>query len=272
MDGTTATSRRSPGAADAAPHAGGGRGLERLLERPQLVALACLSGVGALAWYDLLRHGAAMCAMPARPWLLADLGMAFVMWAVMMVAMMLPSAAPLTLTMLRLERRRHAAGQAAVPVALFVAGYLLVWTAWSFFAAVAQWTLQSTLLLSMHLSLERASLAGAVLVIAGAYQWTPLKARCLVHCQSPFGFLMTHWHEGPAGALRMGWHHGVFCVGCCWALMGILFVVGVMDLVWVAALTAYVLLEKTVLGAAAARTVGVALVAWGAWLVIAAFA
>lgn len=192
--------------------------------------------------------------------------MAIVMWSVMMVAMMLPSAAPMTMLFARIQRHRRAAGQAATPVILFVGGYVLVWTVWSVLAALLQWAFQSTLVMAHDLALESASLAGAFVIVAGLYQLTPLKTVCLRHCQSPLGFLATRWREGWTGALGMGTRHGAYCVGCCWALMGLLFVVGVMNLAWVAGLTGYVLLEKVVPWLAASRIVGVGLVAWGFWL------
>src|ERR1700741_1287544 len=114
-----------------------------------------------------------------------------------------------------------------------------------------------------QLLLHSTALAGACLMVAGVYHLTPWTSRCLVHCQSPLGFFMTKWREGAAGALHMGMHHGAYCVGCCWALMGLLFVVGVMNVLWVAGLTAYVVLEKVVPWIGASRAVGVGLVGWG---------
>ncbi len=210
-----------------------------------------------------------MCAAISAPWQWTDLGMAIAMWSVMMVAMMVPSAAPMAVLFARMQRHRRATGQAATPLALFVAGYVLVWTGWSVLAAVVQWALQSTLVLSHHLTLESSRAAGGLLVLAGIYQLTPFKGRCLVHCQSPMGFFMTRWREGSAGALDMGIHHGLYCVGCCSALMALLFVVGIMNLAWVAGLTAYVLLEKLVPWVAAWRAVGVGLIGWGVFVLVA---
>lgn len=255
MDATTATSPPSPGRAEP--------GLERLLRRPDLVVAAGVLGLAAVAWWDLLRRGDVLCAAIAAPWQWGDLGMAIAMWSIMMVAMMVPSAAPMAMTFARVQRHRRATGQVATPLALFVAGYVLVWTAWSVGAATLQWAMQSLLLLSHHLTLESSWLAGAVLIAAGIYQWTPLKARCLVHCRSPLGFFLARWREGWAGALGMGARHGLYCVGCCSALMALLFVVGVMNMVWVAGLTAYVLAEKLLPWAAASRGVGAVLVVWG---------
>jgi len=233
-----------------------------------------VGAVAAVAWWELLRDGDVACAASmGTPWSGAALWAAIVMWTVMMVAMMLPSAAPMIVTYARIQRHRSRDGQAATLVALFAGGYLIAWTAWSVLAALLQWTFQSLLVMSGEMALHSALLAAAFLVTAGIYQLTALKRMCLVHCQSPIGFFMTRWREGGAGALAMGARHGGYCVGCCWALMGLLFVVGVMNLVWVAALTAYVLLEKIVperlvpwLGAS--RLVGVGLIGWGAWMAL----
>lgn len=225
-------------------------------------------GLAALAWLDLTRHG---CTVPAQPWQWADLGTAAAMWTVMMAAMMVPSTAPMVMAFDRVQRHRRASGQTATPLMLFVTGYLIVWTGWSVAAAGLQWGLQSALLLSPHLALESAAVAGGVLIAAGLYQFTPLKTACLAHCQSPMAFFLTRWRAGGAGAVAMGFRHGAYCVGCCWVLMGLLFVVGVMNLAWVAGLSAYVLLEK--LGGirtAISRIVGLGLVGWGLHVAMAA--
>jgi predicted metal-binding membrane protein len=231
-----------------------------------------MTGLAAVAWWDLLRDEG-MCAAISAPWRLVDLRRAIVMWSVMMVAMMVPSAVPMTLLYARIQRQRRLAGQVATPATLFVAGYVIVWTAWSVGAAALQWALQSLLLMTHELVLPSGALAGLFLVVAGLYQLTPWKSRCLVHCQSPIGFFVTRWRDGWKGALDMGIHHGAYCVGCCWALMGLLFVVGVMNLAWVAGLTAYVVLEKIVpvrKWSVASRAVGVALVGWGLAMTLAA--
>ncbi|MBI3002594.1 MAG: DUF2182 domain-containing protein, partial [candidate division NC10 bacterium] len=158
----------------------------------------------------------------------------------------LPSAAPLLLLFASVQRGRREQGEAATPTGLFAAGYLLIWLAWSLLAAGLQGTLQALFLLSPHLATTSPLLGAAFLLLAGLYQFTPWKDACLVQCQSPLGFLLTRWREGPRGALCMGLRHGAYCVGCCWALMGLLFVGGVMSLLWVAALAGFVLLEKAV--------------------------
>ncbi len=148
---------------------------------------------------------------------------------------------------------------------MFGLGYLLVWIGFSACATVAQWTLHGTAMRGSEMATRGPWLGGTVLVLVGLYQLTPWKGTCLTHCRSPLGFLMTNWREGLAGALRMGAGHGWYCLGCCWALMAVLFVVGVMNLFWVAALSALVLLEKvTAAGALVARVAGVLLIAAGA--------
>ena len=133
-----------------------------------------------------------------------------------------------------------------MPTMVFLAGYVLVWMGFSMLASLAQWGLHSLALLSPMMVSTSPILGGLILVAAGVLQWTPLKSTCLTHCRSPLGFLMTEWREGPRGALIMGLHHGGYCVGCCWSLMALLFVAGVMNLLWVATIAAFVLVEKVV--------------------------
>ncbi len=178
------------------------------------------------------------------PWTTADVLLAFAMWAVMMVGMMTPSAAPVVLLFAaHAPRHRRTNGMPGLVFA-FVAGYLLVWVLFSAAAALAQWALHQAALLSPMMTASSAWLGAAILIAAGVYQLTPFKGTCLTHCRSPLGFLMSHWREGTAGALRMGIAHGTYCLGCCWALMCVLFVVGVMNLMWVIAIAIFVLIEK----------------------------
>ncbi len=161
-----------------------------------------------------------------------------------MIAMMLPSATPMLLFFSGVQRNRQKEGQTAVPAGLFVAGFLLIWLAWSQLAAGLQWVLQSLFVLSPQLATTRLSLAVAFLLLAGLYQFTPWENGCLARCQTPLSFLLTQWREGPWGALHMGARYGAYCVGCCWALLGLLFVVGVMNPLWIALLAIFVLIEK----------------------------
>jgi predicted metal-binding membrane protein len=190
------------------------------------------------------------------------------MWVVMMVAMMLPSAAPVILLVLGVYRRRG--GQdARLAAGLFLAGYLLTWSGFSVLAATIQFALHRTALMRMDMRLGPATLAGGVLIAAGIYQWLPVKALCLTNCQSPLGFISGHWREGMLGALLTGSRLGTYCVGCCWLLMAVLFVVGVMQLGWVAAIAAFVLVEKLVArGLWFGRLAGSALVFWGLYLLL----
>ena len=259
--------------------------LERVIARDRTVALVAVLALSGLAWLELWRQSQAMRAtampempdMPGMTGMMAghelDLPVLALMWSVMMVAMMLPSATPLVLLFAKIQRERRATGARATPVAVFMAGYLLVWTGWSLGVAVLQWYLQSWLPVSGALARSSWLGAGLVLLLAGLYQLTPLKTRCLIHCQSPLGFLLTQWREGRAGALVMGVRHGAYCVGCCWALMGLLFVGGVMNLLWVAVIAGYVLIEKSLrTGPWLSRAVGGALVGLGVAAVVVALA
>ena len=198
------------------------------------------------------------------PWRAADVCFTFAMWAVMMVGMMTASAAPMVLLFAGMHRGRGAKRTPRV-VAAFGAGYLFIWTAFSGGAALAQWAMHQAAMLSPAMATSSAPLSGAILIAAGVYQLTPIKGTCLTKCRSPLGFLMSHWREGAAGALRMGIEHGTYCLGCCWALMCVLFVVGVMNLAWVAAIAVFVLVEKIgPAGALVARIAGAAVIVAGA--------
>jgi predicted metal-binding membrane protein len=206
---------------------------------------------------DLGGLGARLLSALPPQW--ADLWLTFMMWTVMMVAMMVPSASPMVMSYARIARSRGA--RAGLRVWCFAAGYLAIWTLFSAAVTAIQFELQRHSLISNAL-VTTPLIGAAILAIAGIYQLTPLKEACLGRCQSPIGFFMTHWRDGAAGAFRMGLAHGAFCVGCCWMLMALLFVAGVMNLVWVAAITAFVLLEKvTPWGRAIANVSGVALIA-----------
>ena len=248
--------------------------LEATLRRDRAVVAAGLLGLAVLAWVYVARMAAAMpSGMMPMPGMAAggDPGLAWLagMWAVMMVAMMLPSAAPTILLFASVSRRRRLLGQPAIPVLVFTLGYLLVWTVYAAVAASAQWKLHHMALLSPAMKSASPLLAGGLLVAAGVYQWLPVKGACLSQCRSPLGFFAAEWREGTRGALLMGMRHGSFCVGCCWLLMALLFVAGVMNLLWVATIAGFVLLEKLVPGGARlGRAAGVFLILWGVWLLI----
>jgi predicted metal-binding membrane protein len=193
----------------------------------------------------------------------------WLMWAVMMAAMMLPSAVPLLLLYDGVLRRRGAPGRAALQVYALGAGYLLVWTLFSIGATVLQRVLSGMLILNPMMEMPNRTAVGATLLLAGAYQLTPWKAACLSQCRSPLSFVMQRWREGVSGAVRMGVEHGAYCLGCCWALMLLLFAGGVMNLAVIIGLTAIVLIEKvTPLGVGVSRALGALMLAAGAWLVI----
>lgn len=249
--------------------------IEAMLRRDCMVVLGGLIVVSALAWAytiqlvgDMAHSGVAHCALPrTEPWGAVDFFLTFVMWTVMMVAMMLPSAAPMILMFALVNRRRQEQRGPYVSAGVFLVGYLVVWTGYSAAAALAQWGLHSVALLSPRMVSTSPVLGGALLMSAGIFQWTSLKQACLTQCRSPLDFFTTHWQEGTRGALMMGLQHGSFCVGCCWILMLVLFVVGVMSLLWMAVITAFVLIEKV---APPNRWVGRAsgwlLIAWGVWM------
>jgi predicted metal-binding membrane protein len=204
-------------------------------------------------------------AIPPR-WDLPYAALILAMWIAMMMAMMLPSVAPtvLLVTVLDEDRLDHSN---LVPVAamLFASGYLLVWCGFSLAATLLQWSLDQAALLSETMALTNALLASAVLMAAGVYQWTPLKDTCLRHCRSPTAFLVRHWHQGTLGAVRIGIRHGLFCLGCCWMLMALSFVGGLMNLAWVGAIALFVLVEKTMpAGDWTSGLGGLLLFVWGA--------
>jgi len=266
--------------------------VERTLRQERLIIGACLATIVLIAWVYLLEArttmpgmrmsgvnmtgrgmpgmdmpGMAMPEIHQSP--VAAVFLLFVMWAVMMVAMMVPSAAPMVLTFLAVNQRRQAATQPFVPVGVFLAGYLAVWTAFSALAALTQWRLHEAALLSSMMAANSARLSGGLLLAAGLFQWTPLKRACLKGCRSPLTFLMTEWREGTAGAFIMGLRHGAACVGCCWVLMALLFVAGVMNLLWVAVIALFVLAEKILpKGEILSRIAGIALAAWGVALMM----
>jgi predicted metal-binding membrane protein len=257
--------------------------LEAVLKRDRMVLVAGLVAVLVMAWGWLVAGAGmemsavemtAMAGMDGwlmRPavWTPAYAVLIFAMWWVMMMAMMLPSAAPMLLLFARVNRKDKSAGAPLIPTALFAAGYLLGWAGFCAVAAALQWGLESARLLSPMLVTTNRWLGAGILIAAGLSQFTPLKAMCLRRCRTPLGFLLGNWRSGRLGALRMGLEHGAFCLGCCWFLMALLFFGGVMNLYWIAGLAVFVLLEKTVpLGHWLGRLAGAVLVAWGGALAI----
>jgi len=250
------------------------------LNRDRVRVVLSIITMCALAWAYLvylvntmppmISGAAAMSmAMPSsHAWGLPDFTAMFVMWSVMMVAMMLPSAMPMILLFVKINQNRELQGRARERVALFIGGYLLVWIGFSVFATLLNWGLHLGGNLTSMMGRATPVVAGVTLLAAGVFQWSPLKHACLDHCRSPIGFLMSYWREGWAGTVRMGIHHGLYCLGCCWLLMALLFVMGVMNLLWIAALTLFVLAEKVVpAGQVLGRVAGLFMIGWGTWLV-----
>jgi predicted metal-binding membrane protein len=257
--------------------------LEVVLRRDRLIVLAGLTGVAALAWVYILHLARTMSGMDmgsmhmgmdmAMPkmvsWSTMDIILTFVMWAVMMVAMMVPSAAPMILVFATVSRQRREQRRPFIPASVFLLGYVAIWCGFAAAATGAQWGLHSTALLSPMLVSTSPFLGGALLLVAGLFQWSPLKSMCLTRCRTPLGFLMSEWREGPKGVFVMGVRHGIFCLGCCWALMALLLVLGVMNLLWIAALAGFVLIEKVApAGQWVSRVTGVLLVGWGTWMML----
>jgi predicted metal-binding membrane protein len=246
--------------------------LETILRRDRLIIGGCLAAMAVLAWLYLFHTKTAMpdMDMPGmvmldlHEWGLTTVLLLFVMWTVMMVAMMVPSAAPMILAFLTVNERRRATARPLVPVAIFLLGYLAVWTAFSVVATLAEWGLHQAAMLSTMMTATSTALNGGLLIAAGIFQWTPLKRACLKGCRSPLSFLMSEWREGAAGAFVMGLRHGAYCVGCCWVLMALLFVVGVMNLFWVAVIALFVMAEKILpKGELVCHVAGIALVIAG---------
>ncbi len=261
--------------------------LETLVRRDGIVVMGALGALILLSWIALLGGAgtgmdpAAMSgwsmplALPAAfssPWTPLYWLIAFFMWTVMMVAMMLPSASPMVLLYARVIRQAESQGKAShasASVAAFASGYITLWILFSAFAVALQFGLERVGALSAMMSSRSVVLSGMLLVAAGLYQLTPLKAACLRHCRGPAAFIASHWRPGVIGAWRMGLSHGAYCVGCCAALMLLLFVGGVMNLVWIAGLTLLVAIEKLApLGALTAKVVAVALLAGGGALLV----
>ncbi len=240
--------------------------LTRALPRRDWIAvIGALAGVTLLAWlYLWTLEMPGMAAMQIRSWSAEYFLMMFLMWAIMMVGMMLPSVAPTVLIFAAVARKSAAQGTPAGPTGAFVSGYLVMWILFSLLATTAQWGLDRAALLSPMMVANSVGLGASLLVAAGIYQWLPIKDRCLSQCRSPVEFIATHWRAGVPGAFQMGLSHGAYCLGCCWVLMGLLFVGGVMNLLWIAAITLFVLLEKVLpLGGAGGRVTGLVMIAAG---------
>ncbi len=251
--------------------------LESLLRRDRWLVGFALAVVIALCWAWIVPMAVDMYGSMSgsSAWMMTDhwdfthLVLLFAMWAVMMAGMMLPSAAPALLIYAAVVRKSPDGARAATHAYAFGGGYLLVWTAFSLAATVLQRAFAKLLLLSPMMETSDRRFGGALFLVAGLFQFTPFKRACLQYCRSPAEFLTRHWRPGVAGGFRLGWLHGLYCLGCCWALMMLLFVGGVMNLWWIAGLTVFVLLEKVApLGEQGGRLSGLPLMALGLWFLL----
>jgi predicted metal-binding membrane protein len=264
--------------------------LETVLRRDRAVVAGALAVIAALAWgyvlwlaadmdmggmdmagFRMIPAGLGIMAPANAPWTAVEFAFVFTMWAVMMVGMMVPSAAPMILMYARVGRHGKAAGKPLAATGWFAAGYVLTWIGFSLAATLVQWAFERMALLDTQMTSASNVLGGIVLVAAGIYQWTPLKDVCLAQCQSPLQFLLRHggFRGDVSGCLLLGLRHGGYCVGCCWVLMALLFVGGVMNVLWIALLSLLVLLEKlTPIGRQVARAAGVICVLAGAWMLL----
>jgi predicted metal-binding membrane protein len=241
----------------------------RVLVHQRVVVTIGLAAAIIVSWLYMLPGGGMDWAMAAMPrghpadWSLDYAALTFLMWAMMMAAMMLPSAAPMMLLHARVVGGKG--GPSAVrQCTAFALAYLGVWTGASLLATVLQWGLDHGRLLDPMLTSTSTVLTALLLVGAGAWQFTPLKQRCLSRCRSPLGFLMSAWRPGVRGSAIMGLHHGVLCLGCCWGLMLLLFVAGAMNFTWIVAIATYVLIEKVAPHAEVLVPVsGAGLIIWG---------
>jgi predicted metal-binding membrane protein len=265
--------------------------IESLLRRDSVVVLTALATLSLLAWayiiglasqmsmggmdmtgFRMASSAAGMIMKPAfEPWTAGEFLFTAVMWLVMMIGMMTPSAAPVILLYARVGRQAAAQGKPFASAGWFLAGYLTAWTAFSLSATFLQWALDRAALLNSAMATASAVLGGAALIVAGVYQWTPFKDKCLVQCQSPIQFIQRSggFRRESRGSFAMGVRHGAYCVGCCWALMMLLFVFGVMNVLWIAVLAILVLLEKVVrAGKWIPRISGAGFISAGLWLLL----
>jgi predicted metal-binding membrane protein len=264
--------------------------LEIILRRDRIIVAAALAALTALAWtyvlslaadmdmggmdmtgFRMVPAGMRILAPALAPWQAIEFVYMFAMWAVMMVGMMTPSAAPMILIYARVGRQASARGKPFAATGWFATGYLLIWVGFALVATAAQWALDRTALLDPKMASASQVFGGIVLIAAGIYQWMPLKDRCLAQCQSPLLFIQREggFHRDPLGSLQFGLRHGAYCVGCCWVLMTLLFVGGVMNVLWIATISAFVLIEKIVpVGRLISRIAGAGFLAAGTWLAV----
>ncbi len=250
--------------------------LEAVFKRDRTIVISGIAGVSVLAWAYMfylawgmknMDMGMQMSMPQMQPWGAVDFLLMFVMWVVMMVAMMVPSVTPMVLMFATVSRKRREQQAPFVSTGVFLLGYLVAWTWYSALATLGQWGLHTAGLLSPMMVSTSPILGGTLLLVAGIFQFTPLKYACLTRCRSPLGFLLNEWREGTRGAFIMGLRNGNYCVVCCWALMSLMFAAGVMSLLWMAIIAAFVLVEKVVPGRNwVSRVSGLLFTVWGVWI------
>lgn len=231
---------------------------ERVLRKGTAILFVSLIGLTIISWLYIYLLAAEMAAGDMHlmgmgtmdvivnkiPWNLNTFLLMILMWWVMMVGMMIPSATPMILLFARVQRKNLPHEDPVLRIILFTSSYLFLWLLFSIVATWAQWFLSERALLSPMMKSTSSLLGAIIFAVAGLYQLTPFKQACLKHCQSPLQFLSAYWRNGNMGAVQMGIFHGAYCVGCCWCLMMLLFVGGIMNLLWIAAIAIFVLLEK----------------------------
>jgi predicted metal-binding membrane protein len=264
--------------------------LEVVLRRDRIVVVVALATITALAWgyvlwlatdmdmdevgtsgFRMIPAGVGLMAPALAPWRWFEFVLVLVMWIVMMVGMMTPSAAPIILIYARVGRLGAMQGTPFASTGWFVAGYFLVWSGFSLAATAAQWTLERTSLLDARMAGSNSVLGAIVLIAAGVYQWTSLKERCLRECQAPLTFIQQQggFRRDARSALLLGLKHGAYCLGCCWILMALLFVGGVMNVLWIAVIAIFILAEKVMpRGWLISRISGLGFIASGGWLLL----
>jgi predicted metal-binding membrane protein len=262
--------------------------IEVVLRRDRVVVAAALIALTALAWahviwliddmamggmdmtgFRMIPAGMGLMMPTLAPWQPIEFAFVFAMWAVMMIGMMTPSAAPMVLLYARVGRQAAMQAKPFAASGWFLGGYFLAWVAFALAATLGQWTLERAALLTPTMEGASEIFGGTVLIAAGLYQWTSLKDVCLRQCQTPWLFIQRHggFRRDAAGSLALGARHGAYCVGCCWALMALLFVGGVMNVLWIAGIAIFVLMEKIILvGRVIARIAGAGFLVGGAWL------
>lgn len=264
--------------------------LEAVLRQDKLIIAACMTALTVMAWCYVLwlarsmnigdmamsgmemgagSHDMVMAPEP-RSWTMTEFAVMFSMWVIMMIGMMTPSASPMILLYARVGRQSALQGKPLAATGFFLGGYLLAWASFSLVATLAQWALENMLLLTPAMTSASKFFSGILLIAVGLFQWTPLKDVCLKQCQAPIVFIQRHggFRRHPLGSLDLGFRHGLYCVGCCWALMGLLFVGGIMNILWIAAIAIFILTEKLVAnGHRVSRLFGLGLCAAGVWVI-----